>query len=520
MSDSPLFLTLDNGTQSIRAILFDALGEVVFKSQVPLTPYLSPQPGWAEQDPEYWWQSLCKACHHLWVESNVDKSRIQGVAVTTQRSTVINLDQNGKPLRQAIVWLDNRRTVGLPDVRGLWGLAFRATGNDDIIKRIVSEAESNWIRTYQPEIWRKTDKFLLLSGWLNYRLTGEFVDSAASQVGFLPFDYKRQRWASDFDWRWESFGIRRSMLPELFEVTTVMGEVSQEAAEATGIPVKTKVFAAAADKACEVLGSGALSSNVGALSFGTTAAINVTTKKYHASLWHFAVPYPAAIPKYYNMEFQISRGFWLVRWFKEQFGFKEEQLAQAQGKEPEELFDNLVNQCPPGSQGLMLHPFWTPGVFYPGPESKGAIIGFSDVHTRAHIYRAILEGLVYSLREGKERLEEVAKVRINSLVVSGGGSQSDAAMRITASIFGMPAARLKVFETSSLGAAIDIALGLKIYPTVEAAVQAMCHTGDVFEPNQEHHLLYNELYNRVYKKFYGRLKPLYKELQQITGFPQ
>lgn len=520
MQDSPVILALDNGTQSIRAILFNLAGDIIHKIQLPLNPYESPQPGWAEQNPDYWWDMLCKACQQLWQECPIDKSQIKGVAITTQRSTVINLDQQGKPLRPAILWLDNRHTKGIAPVTGLWGLIFRLSGNKTAIEHILSEAESNWIRTHQPDIWNQTHKFLLLSGWLNYKLTGEFVDSISSQVGFLPFHFKKQRWAKNHDWRWQAFGLKPEMLPKLVKATEVLGEVTSSAAEATGIPAKTPVFAAAADKACEVLGAGALTPDIGCLSFGTTATINVMTKKYHESFKYLSVPYPAALPNYYNMEFQIFRGFWLVRWFKEQFGYKEQEIAKAKGTTAEKLFDELVNLCPAGSLGLIVHPFWTPGVLYPGPESKGAIIGFGDVHTRAHLYRAILEGLIYSLRGGKERIEEVGRVPMRQIIVSGGGSQSNAAMQITASVFGLPTSRPKVFETSSLGAAMDAALGLQYFKTPNDVVSAMCHTGDVFEPIKQEHDLYNELYRRVYKQIHQRLKPLYEELRRITGYPE
>ena len=169
---------------------------------------------------------------------------------------------------------------------------------------------------------------------------------------------------------------------------------------------------------------------------------------------------------------QIFRGYWMVNWFKEQFGHHEQSRALAEDVAPEQLFDELVNAVPPGSMGLMLQPYWTPGIKVPGPEAKGAIIGFGDVHTRAHVYRAILEGLAYALREGKERIEKRSGVPITQLRVSGGGSQSDAAMQLTADIFGLPTARPHVYETSALGAAIDAAVGLGLYPDFASAIAA------------------------------------------------
>src|SRR5690606_9659674 len=172
---------------------------------------------------------------------------------------------------------------------------------------------------------------------------------------------------------------------------------------------------------------------------------------------------------------------------------------------------------PPGSMGLMLQPYWSPGLKVPGPEAKGAIIGFGDVHTRAHIYRAMLEGLAYALREGKERTEKRTRVPITELRVSGGGSQSNAAMQLTADVFGLPTARPHIYETSGLGAAIDAAVGLGLHPDFDAAIRSMTRIGQVFEPDSANQAVYDALYNQVYKKMYLRLQPLYKRLQALTS---
>jgi len=225
------------------------------------------------------------------------------------------------------------------------------------------------------------------------------------------------------------------------------------------------------------------------------------------------------VPQRYNLEIGVNRGFWMVSWFKEEFGHPEQMLADERGIEPEELFDDLVNEAPPGSMGLILQPYWSPGLRIPGPEAKGAIIGFGGIHTRAHVYRAILEGLAYALREAKERTEKRSRTKVTELRVSGGGSQSDAALQLTADIFGMYTARPHTYETSGLGAAIDAAVGLGLYPDFESAVGAMTRIGRVFEPNHQAQQIYNELYHRVYRRMYERLQPLYEEIREITGYP-
>ncbi|MCK9229406.1 MAG: FGGY-family carbohydrate kinase [Syntrophales bacterium] len=519
MNGKDLLLAIDNGTQSLKAILFDSSGGIAAMESVPFDPpYVSPQPAWAEQDPEVYWKALCRGCRGLWDKSGIDKNRVAAVSLTTQRGTVIPVDRRGMPLRPFIHWLDQRRTEQMRPVGGLWGLVFSIIGMSDTIAYFQSQAEANWIMTYQPDIWKRTHKYLLLSGYLTFRLTGTFVDSIGCQVGYIPFDYKNLRWAPSWDWKWRVLPMDPSLLPDLVPQSETLGIITREAAEATGIPGGIPLIAAAADKACEVIGCGSLEPSVGCLSYGTTATINVTNRNYMEAI-PFLPAYPSAIPAHHTMEIQIYRGFWMVSWFKKEFGYPELAEAADMDVEAEVLLDRLVDHIPPGSMGLMLQPYWSPGLKLPGPEAKGAVIGFGDVHTRGHLYRAILEGLAYALREGKERIEKKTRIPITALRVSGGGSRSRNAMQTTADIFGLPTAKASIYETSGLGAAINAAVGIGIHRDFETAIREMTHTGEVYEPNLQNHRLYDQLYAQVYKKMYRQLRPFYRKIREITGYP-
>ncbi|MFT4519562.1 MAG: sugar (pentulose or hexulose) kinase [Halioglobus sp.] len=518
MSDTQEYvLAIDNGTQSVRALVFDLDGQLIAKSKVEIEPYYSEHPGWAEQRVDYFWENLCKACQQLWPQLDFPRSAIKSVALTTQRATVINLDENGEPLRPAIVWLDQRLEDNLPSM-GLWDLILRMAGEGETIDFFRKQSEANWIKSNQPEIWDKTAKYLLLSGYLTYQLTGKYVDSVASQVGYLPFDFKRHRWCGPLDWKWQAMPIKREQLPELVPAGSTLGAISARAAELTGIPEGLSLISAGADKACEVLASGCLTPEAGSLSYGTTATYNSTNTRYVEAIRHVPA-YPAAMPNSYNTETIVQRGYWMVNWFKREFGLREQKMAEKLGVETETLFDDLLKEVPPGSMGLVVQPYWSPGVRIPGPEAKGAMIGFGDVHTRAHIYRAIIEGLAYALREGKERLEKRSGHKITTLKVSGGGSQSDEALQITADIFGLAVERPHTYETSGLGAAINAAVGVGLHPDYETALDRMVHPGDRFEPIEENVRIYDQLYTDVYVKMYDRLSPLYGAIRKITGYP-
>jgi sugar (pentulose or hexulose) kinase len=224
------------------------------------------------------------------------------------------------------------------------------------------------------------------------------------------------------------------------------------------------------------------------------------------------------VPDAYGLEIQIFRGYWMVNWFMQEFAHHERQVAAERGVPPEEILDELVRTVPAGAGGLMLQPYWSPGLKVPGPEAKGAIVGFTAAHTRAHVYRAIIEGIAYALRDGAERTARRSGVPITELRVAGGGSQSDAAMQVTASVFGLPASRPHVYEASALGAAIDVAVGLGLHRDFAAAVKEMTRLGATFEPHKQEQIVYDGLYRNVYLKMYARLKPLYEAMTRSFPF--
>lgn len=515
---SQYLLALDNGTQSLRALLFEKNGELVAKAQVPFPACESPEPGWAQKPVQDYWQACVQACQQLW-QQGYDPTCVAGVAVTAQRGSLVPVDAQGEPLMQAQLWLCQRRASPDKGLGVFWDSLFSLLGLSETINNFRAKSAPNWLAQHRPEVHQQVSKWLYISGYLNFKLTGKFKDAVASQVGYLPLDYKRHAWAGARDWKWKAVEIKPRQLPELCHAGELIGNISQDACRQTGIPSNTPVFAAGADKACETLGSGGYNDSVACLSFGTTATINVTTENYCEPI-RFMPAYPSVVPKHFCNEIMIYRGFWMVTWYKEQFAHLEQQMSASSGQAVEAYFDELVNQVPPGSMGLVLQPYWGAGAKQPGPEAKGAVIGFGDVHTRAHLYRAILEGLNFGLKEGLGRLEKRCKLKVTELRVSGGGSQSDAAMQIAADIFGLPAVRPHTFEASGLGAAMAVAVGLNWHSDFRSASTAMVRRGRVFTPRPEANAVYERLYREVYLNMYNKLMPLYQSIRDITGYPE
>ncbi|ABV34015.1 MULTISPECIES: FGGY-family carbohydrate kinase [Pseudothermotoga] len=516
---SDVILTIDCGTQSLRALLFDPDGKLVemHKEEYPQT-YTSPKPGWAEQDVEVYIKALSKACSIVKEKNSALWKKITAVTVTTQRDTCVFLDKDGSPLKPAILWLDQRMAEFDSRLPLHYKIGFKIVGMNKAAMISAKKCKANWVRQNEPEIWQKTHKFLLLSGWFHYLLTGKFIDSVANQIGHIPFNYKKLTWADPkHDYQPYLFQIEKDKLPDLAQPATVIGTLTKKASQLTQIAEGTPVIAAGSDKGCETIALGCLTESVACASLGTTTTMQITSRKYLEPL-KFMPSYPAVIPYRFNPEVEIFRGFWMVSWFKKEFGSYESQIAQEKGITAEDVFDELLKITKPGSLGLMLQPYWGAGLKM--PEARGAIIGFGDVHNRAYLYRAIIEGLSYALKDAAEKIEKVSHTSIEKVMVTGGGSKSDFVCQTLADVLNKETVRGETYEGSGLGAAIVGFVGIKYYSSFEDAVQKMVRYSKQFIPNKERAKLYSQLYEHVYKKMYARLCPLYRSMQKITGYPE
>ncbi len=510
--ESKVVLSIDCGTQSVRAMLFNQKGELLDKAQQHFQPYVSPTPDWAEHDAEQYWEYLCNVTRELQKQSTDLFSKIEAVTLTTQRDTAVFVDHYGKPLRPAVIWMDQRKLKEPLPFNKTQALALRLTGMRETAISFNRNCPAHWVQKKEPKIWKETHRVLLLSGYLLFRMTGLYRDSDAAQAGKVPFNHKNRKWEPSFSIKGQIFQIPVEKLPELVEPGGIIGELTEHAARETGLPQGMQVIASASDKGCETIGSGCMDDKTASISLGSQASIQTTTKRYFEPL-RFIPPFAAMIPGKYNPEIQVYKGYWMISWFEHEFAEKEIQEAKKLGVTPESLLNERLKAVPAGSDGLILQPFWGAGV--KKPEARGTILGFNDQHTRIHIYRAIIEGIGYALLEGAKQIEKKLGHSFTSITISGGGSQSDEICQITANLFNLPVCRVQTHETSGLGAAISGFVGLGVYNTFEEAISEMVQKTDWFEPDQKEAKIYQALYQRVYQHTYKRLKPLYKELRQI-----
>lgn len=513
MAKTHIILAFDIGTQSTRALLISSEGQIVAKAQKGHHPaYISRKPGWAEQDPDFYYDNMCRVAKQLKESFPKEFGQIEAVTLTTIRCTSVCVGSDGKPLRPAILWLDQRRAEGSPELKKWAAVAVNAAGMARTLRLQYRKSHCNWIRENEPEIWAKTKKYVLLGAYLNFKLTGKMKDSTASVVGYVPYDFKNRRWKKDNDLIRPVFDIPNKMMCGLVEPGDVIGHLTQKASEDLGLCAGLNLIATGTDKACEILGLGCTNPRRAAVSFGTTATVTFTTEKY-LEPEPFIPPYDSILPNCYTPEVEIFRGYWLISWFKKEFAQKEVTEAVELQVQPEEILNKRLKEIPAGCDGLILQPYFTPNLTM--PEAKGAVIGLSDVHTRIHLYRAIIEGINFALMDGMRHMEKRGGFRFEEIRVGGGGAQSSEICQITADMFGIPVVRTQTYEVSGIGSAIPAFITLGVFGSYKEALRHMVYKKDVFHPDIKQNKVYRKLYEEVYKQIYPRLSEVYAKIPSL-----
>jgi len=507
-------LSIDVGTQTIKGVVYDFSGRVIVKEKKFYdAPYFFPKPGYCEREAEDYWSDLVFICKRIF-QNGINAVDIEAISITTQRATTIFLGKNFKPIRPAVLWLDKREAEKVPNI-GFYEVVFRIVGAYKTVKAFQKKSVVNWVIENEPELWEKTRYVCHLSTYLNYKLTNAFCDSYASQVGYLPFNFKKKQWELENSWKYKAVPVALNMLPKLVDPSDIIGYVTEEASKETGLLKGIPVIATASDKACELLGVGAYGKYDAALSFGTTATINFNSDNY-LEVFRFFPSYPSAIKDAFNVEYQVFRGFWLITWFKEQFAKLESKTADSLGITTEDLLEQRVSNISAGSDGLILHPFWSQGAVNVKHKLKGSIIGFTDKHKMEHVYKALIEGLMFALREGKEAIENKMNVRLKRLFASGGGAKSGLVVGCAADIMNLPVFKPSNVETSSLGAAMLAALGVGKFNDIYEAINAMKPDGEFIYPKPENVRVYDDIFKNVFVKVKGKLSPFYEIVDKIS----
>lgn len=495
-------LGIDLGTTSIKVSLFSENGQYV-DSRSKGYPIDVPQPGYAEQNPQYWWDGFVTACQGLHQAHLEEFSQIAGIGICGQMHTQVYLDREDRILRPAITWMDQRSANivrKLHEDREACELLFAETSNDP--STTYSAPQIQWVQENQPEIWSRVERILLAKDYLKYRLTGQQATDYADASGTLLFNVARQEWSQP---AFDLFGIPRSMLPEVAPCDTIIGRVLPEAARSTGIPAGTPVVNGSSDNTASALGSGMVLPGQVTLIIGTAGVISVCSdrplpdERRRTMCWSYSIRDHWAI-----LGIMQTAGASL-EWFKNAF---DPQTSQASG----DVFDQYnaaAQSVPEGSEGLIFLPYLngerTP---YWDSNARGVFFGANLKTEKAHFIRSVMEGVSFGLRNNIETVESLG-IQINEVRAVGGGLKSPVWLEILAKILRKPVYTVSAPDTGNLGNILIAGKALGIYPDYVETVKRMVAADDmVLFPHGD--MVYEKQY-ATFLDLYQQLKPVYKQ---------
>ena len=490
-----MFLGIDVGTGGTRAVLIDSEGRVIASSASNHDPIHSAHIGWAEQDPDDWWRASREAIAGVMAIASIAGSEIEAIGLTGQMHGCVMLDSDGKVLRPALIWCDQRTQ---PQCDWLT----EKIGFERLIELTCNPALPNftltkllWVRDNQPEIFARIAHVLCPKDYVRYRLTGELAIDMQEASGTLLLDVTNRRWSAEVA---EAAGIPMEWLPRLFEGPEICARINPSGAGATGLAAGTPVAAGAGDQGAGAVGMGILSPGSVSATIGTSgvvfAATDTPAKDRLGRLHTFC---HAAPGRWHVMGVTNGAGLSL-RYFRDTFA-------------PDLSYDalsDLAANTPAGSDGLL----WAPYLFgertpHLDPDARAAFVGITASHTRGHFVRAVLEGVAFSLRDTLTLFHEL-NIPIRGIRLGGGGARGPLWRQIQADVYGHPVELLEAEEGGAFGAALLAGTGIGAWPSVEAACNATIRVAQTIHPKE------SETMNEVYSR-YRRLYPALKQISHI-----
>lgn len=481
--NSKFFIGVDVGTQSAKVNVFDLRGNIVASAKKKLRSLVIPSPLLAEHPEDDIWTALDSsieaAINDFKTNTNHKVDDIKAMGLCVIRCCRALLKKDGSLAYPLISWMDKRLNVAY-----------------------------EWKEDYGEVAYVTAS-----SGYISQRLTGEFKDTCANYIGQWPIDNDTFDWTTDDD-RIASLGLNRSMLFDLVKPGEVLGTLRPELATKYGLSKDLKIVASAHDKAVEALGAGSFDDSTVLISLGTYIGAMIHGKENLKSSKNFW-PFQASIPGDYLYECMgVRRGMWTVSWFCEQFGESFIKDIEQTGMPIEDFFNEGAQNIAAGSEGLVTIHDWAPPS--EAQYRKGVMFGFDGRHTKFHIYRSILEGIVLTMKNHVDKMLAELEIELKSMILSGGGSESDLLCQIFSDVFGIEVIRNQLTGSASLGAAINAAMMDKAFSTYEEAKRSMVKVDRSFLPQIENHKIYSRINTEVYQLAHSHFDPVLINLSKIV----
>lgn len=504
-------LAHDTGTGGDKAVLCDLIGKVLF-SAYQSYGLSYPQPGWVEQDPDELWRAVASTTRQVLLESGIDPADVIGVGISAQMWNTLPVDENGKPLTPMLSWLDLRSVRQADRILAgdLPSFIYRHTGNIPTAKDSIPKIL--WLKEERPEIWERTAFLLDCKEYILFKLTGRIaIDWVGASVYFL-FNPITKQWSEEVC---RELGIPIEKLPPAFPCTDVIGGITPEAARETGLVAGTPVVICAGDVAVAQAGAGANREGKVHLCIGTATWVGISTATFRNNPEKPFWGLNHIDPDKYIIAGEMETGGGALMWFRDVLCQEEVRQASFGGKSSYDLLSIMAGSVPAGSDKLIFLP-WLSGERAPVLDhyARGGYIGLTMSHNKAHMTRAVMEGVAYHLRWICEAMEKTGFI-IDGFNGIGGGCNSSVWVQIIADVTGRP---LRVvenhMEAGAVGAALTVAVGLGIHPDMDA-VDDLIGIEKVVHPDLSNQTRYEDLY-QIYRDLYTVLVPIHHRLYEVT----
>lgn len=487
------FLGVDVGTSGVKAILVDASGDVLASAITPLQ-LATPHPGWAEQDPDAWWAATSASIRTVLAARPGDSP--DAVGVSGQMHSSVFLDAHGEVIRPALLWCDGRTTAECREIT-------ERVGGEQRLRDLASNPALEgftlpkvlWLRRHEPEAYARLATVMLPKDFIRFKLTGVVATEPSDASATLMYDTARMRWSTEI---LDAVDVPRSVVPDVGGSSEILGRVSVEGAGATGLRPGTPVVGGGADNACGAAGVGAIAPGDAVSSWGTSGTVLAPMSEPRVDPTLRAHTFCHVVPGvWYLMGVVLSAGG-AFAWYRDQLARDLTSTGQAN-----ERLNAEAMGIPPGAEGVTFLPYLqgerTP---HRDATARGALLGLSLAHSRAHVTRAVVEGVCFALRDSVTILQELGVVP-NHMLLTGGGARVGFLRRMQCDVFGLPVCTVNREEGPAYGAALLAAVGAGAFASLAAAAAATLQRAPVEQPAPGAHAAYDEPYRRFREAFHA-----------------
>jgi xylulokinase len=497
------FLGIDVGTGGTRALMMDEAGRVVASGTEEHQAFASPRLGWAEQDPQDWWRACGIAVSKALKKCSARPDDIACVGFSGQMHGAVLLDATGRVVRPALIWCDQRTEKQSQELSGTFGTErlIQLTCNPPLTNFTLTKIL--WVRENEPQLWSRVRHIMLPKDYVRFRLTGERAIDPADASGTLLLDVAKRSWSEEV---LSGTGIEKSFLPALYESPEICGKLNAEGAVATGLRVGTPVVAGAGDQAAGAVGMGIVRAGVVSATIGTSGVVFAATDRPALDPRGRLHTFCHAIPGRWHVMGVTQAAGLSLRWFRDTFGLSSSASTHG-NRDPYEFLSEEAATAPPGAEALLWAPYLmgerTPHL---DPNARGALVGITPSHRRAHILRAILEGVAFSLKDSFSIFAEM-KVPVTKIRLGGGGARSPLWRQIQADVYFHEVELVEAEEGAAYGAAILAAVGARHFASVDEASDAVIRVASRVVPDPAASALLQQNYAK-FRRLYSALHSL------------